>query len=111
MAQVEQSLGVAQARVQADAETAPGDAQQRECHLHPLPSDAMAQEEQALFSSGFGFCIFFKFGRNNSYGFCDTLLSENVECVGYNFYFIIYAQDESVRETETEQTQVLVDGN
>ena len=48
MAQEEQSLGDAQARVQADAVTAPGDAQQRECPLHPPPCDAMAQEEQAL---------------------------------------------------------------
>jgi len=48
MAQEEQSLGDAQARVQADAVTAPGDAQQQECHPHPLPNDAMAQEEQAL---------------------------------------------------------------
>merc|ERR1719318_1618310 len=43
--------------------------------------------------------------------YCDSLISKNVECVGYNFNLILYAQGESVRETETEQARVLVGGS
>ena len=50
-------------------------------------------------------------GQNQLYVYCDSLLNKNVECVGYNFNLILYAQGESVRETETEQARVLVGGS